>query len=402
MFRGNYFGSSQRSQEETLELSYFFSQEGISLRSALEFVSDGILIVNRKREIVFLNKSGRNICGSVPDGNYTTWPDYVGIYHSENTDTLFDPEEMPVVRALRGENLTDVRLYLNNRLNNSWKCISCNASPILKDQKIVGAIASFRDITEKLENEQRLRIEREAIEEDKIRINRASKLAALGVLAAELGHEINNPLAIIRSGSWMLRKVLSQEVPDRRHALSKLDEIDLTIQRISDIVTSVKNLSRESSREKMGVYKLRDILSDVQNICRPMFSPKGLKLRLNMDNPVLDEKMNCSRVQISEVLINLLANAVDAVESRPDSWIQIDVLKTGTGIRIRFTDSGPGVSEENEKKIFSPFFSTKEIGKGTGLGLSISKEIMKRHGGEIFLNREISANCFEVQLPFHN
>lgn len=353
-------------------------------------MSDGILVVNRNLEMIYMNKSGSEICGIIPDGNYLSWPKHIGVYRSEDLNNLMNADEMPIVRALRGENLTDVRVYLNNVKLKNWKCISCNTSPISKDNTIVGAIISFRDITERLLQEERLRVERES----------SSKLAALGVLAAELGHEINNPLAIIRSGSWILRRILSGEKTDKKHALVKLGEIDQTIQRITDIITSVKNLSRQNSEQEMGFCSLREILQDVQSICGPKFLPKGLTLKLDMNDPVLEGKVFCSRTQISEVFINLMVNAIDAIESSPDPWVRIDVLKTDRGYIIRFTDSGPGVPQEIESRIFSAFFTTKDFGKGTGLGLSISKDIMKKHGGEISLNRNVSASCFEVLLPF--
>ncbi len=491
--------------------------EGISIDTALDFVTDGIIIVNSKLEILFINTSSRIICGMNPEGHYSNWPSHVGVYEKDLV-TLYDPEKLPLVMAVRGETSKNHHLYLKNELLNEWKCVSCNAGPIRSGDKIIGAILSFRDITESVAKEDAVKMEREAyhkilnslpayvftkdlegnytflnekfqldfeptfgvtqssnklynnlisdvrardalviqskepmefsevytnpqtgrhlhmkttriplldktnvvygicgisydvtadferkkeLEEERTKIATASKLAALGMLAAELGHEINNPLAIIRTSSWIMRKILTSDNFSKDLAVVKLDEIDITIQRISDIVTSVKNLSRDSSQEKMQGYLLKDIIRDVQSICGTKFHSKSIEFKLDRNNPLLNETLSCYRVQLSEVLINLIVNAVDAVENLPKPWIKLEIVEADQNLIMRVIDSGTGVPEELEKKIFTPFFSTKEIGKGTGLGLSISKEIMKRHGGDLKLNRHISDSCFEVVLPFN-
>lgn len=498
-----------------MNLGERFNVEKIPLETALNFISDGLMIVNSKLEILMFNDAAKVICGVLPEGHYTNWPSFVGVYQKDKK-TMYDSENLPLVRAIRGEIVSEQHLYLKNEILDAWKTVSCSASPIKDNDVIVGAILTFRDITDTLKKEEQTRKERsfyhkilnslpayvfskdldgnytflnskfkndfqksfgmaptketlvgelawkvsardqqviaskipqefeeeyphaisgqrlhfrttriplmdqdeevygvcgiayditteverkKILEEERNKIATASKLAALGMLAAEIGHEINNPLAIIRTCSWIMRKVFNEEVFQRDFALSKLDEIDNTIQRISEIVTSVKNLSRDSSTETMKKYFLKDILRDVQSICGPKFHTKGIQFILDQQNVLMKEEVECFRVQLSEVFINLIVNAVDAIEESDSPFVKLEILAEPNTLVFRVTDSGPGVSEDIEKKIFAPFFSTKEIGKGTGLGLSISKEIMKRHGGDLILNRRISANCFEVHLP---
>jgi signal transduction histidine kinase len=498
-----------------LNLSERLILKDISLESSLDFISDGLIIVNSELEVIMFNQSAKTICGVVASGPYTNWPDFVGVY-KEDKKTLYHPEDLPLVRAIRGERVTNHVLYLKNSSHNEWKIVSCNANPIMREEKVMGAILIFREITEVVKAEESIQkersfyqkilnsmpayvfskdmdgnytflndkfkedfhqifqknpankinfgevawsaphhdkivvatkqakvfeeeyphfetgkktlfqttripllsqnnevygicgiayditIEREqkkALEEEKTKIATASKLAALGVLAAEIGHEINNPLAIIRTSSWIMRKILSADSIQKDLAMSKLDEIDATVQRLSEIVISVKNLSRDSSSEEMKFYLLKDILRDVQSICGPKFQAKGIQFLIDLQNPILNEEIRCFRVQLSEVFINLILNAVDAVENVEHPWVKLEVLRERKSIIFRFSDSGEGVSADIEKKIFTPFFSTKELGKGTGLGLSISKEIMKKHEGDLLLNRSISASCFEITLP---
>ena len=107
---------------------------------------------------------------------------------------------------------------------------------------------------------------------------------------------------------------------------------------------------------------------------------------------------NCRAVEISQVLLNLIGNAVDAVEDAQDKWLKIAVLDLGPFIEIAVTDSGRGISEAARKKLFQPFFTTKEIGKGTGLGLSISQGIMVAHKGEIRFDLNSPHTRFVVRL----
>lgn len=239
------------------------------------------------------------------------------------------------------------------------------------------------------------------LDEEQARLASASKLAALGMLAAELSHEINNPLAIIRTSSWILKKMLSSETIPTELALEKLHEIDETIQRISEIITSVKNLSRDSSREDMSETVISDVLKDVQSICGPKFKANGIDFRFDYESEFINFKLKCSRIQLYEVFINLIVNAIDALEGLEDErrWISLNIIQDSKTIIFRVCDGGPGVSDEVAKEMFTPFFSTKEVGRGTGLGLSISREIMKKHGGALIWNPRISASCFDVNLP---
>ena len=110
-------------------------------------------------------------------------------------------------------------------------------------------------------------------------------------------------------------------------------------------------------------------------------------------------KVKCRPVQISQVIINLIGNACDAIESLPDKWIKIGIRNASGPIVLFVMDSGRGIPESIAKKIFQPFFTTKDVGKGTGLGLSISKGIMDAHGGSISVDFECENTCFLLSFP---
>jgi C4-dicarboxylate-specific signal transduction histidine kinase len=104
-------------------------------------------------------------------------------------------------------------------------------------------------------------------------------------------------------------------------------------------------------------------------------------------------------VQLSQVFLNLLNNAFDAIEGAPSPWIRVELYSEDDFIEVSVTDSGPGVAKEIRSRIMEPFFTTKPLGKGTGLGLSVSAGIMKAHHGSLFLDETSPNTRFVVRMP---
>jgi len=105
------------------------------------------------------------------------------------------------------------------------------------------------------------------------------------------------------------------------------------------------------------------------------------------------------RVQLSQVLLNLLTNAFDEVLSKKEMWVKISVENLEERLVMKVTDSGTGIPKAVQEKIFLPFFTTKDVGKGTGLGLSLSRSIVNRHHGDFFIDNESLNTCFVVSIP---
>ena len=110
-------------------------------------------------------------------------------------------------------------------------------------------------------------------------------------------------------------------------------------------------------------------------------------------------RIDCRPTEISQVLLNLLNNAVDAVQPLAEKWVELKVRNAGNEIEISVTDSGAGIPEKIRDKMGQPFFTTKVVGHGTGLGLSISKGIVEAHGGRLSLDAECEHTRFVVMLP---
>lgn len=236
------------------------------------------------------------------------------------------------------------------------------------------------------------------IEAERIKNINASKLAALGTLAAEIGHEINNPLGIIKTSSLVLRQMV-MEGSSKEMIEKQIGVIEETTTRIIDIVSALKHVSRDSQNEKMSNCSIMEVLNDVNALCSTKFKLKNIILSYKGNERILQKRVTCLRVQLSQVLLNLLINACDAVGDMQNPCVEVLVDEDESSYFFRVKDSGPGVPLEIQDKIFEPFFTTKSLGMGTGLGLSISKEIMLRQGGDVYLDTLSEKSCFIIKLP---
>ncbi len=139
------------------------------------------------------------------------------------------------------------------------------------------------------------------------------------------------------------------------------------------------------------------MIDDTLELCREKFYQNAIELKVGS---VPDIKLPIRSVQISQVLLNLLNNAFDAVKELPDPNVTIDFELTATDLFIKISDSGSGIPAAITDRIFDPFFTTKEVGQGTGLGLSISRSILLDHQGDIHLLHNEARTTFCVRLPF--
>lgn len=239
------------------------------------------------------------------------------------------------------------------------------------------------------------------IKEQQVQLIHSAKMSSLGEMAGGIAHEINNPLAIISSANSILKKIYKQ--PDRDPVLIEkcTQNIDKTVERITKIIQGLRVVTRDGTGELLSAVTIRDLMSDVLSLCSERFKNHGVGLFVDLDNPVFSTTILCKRVQISQVFINLLGNAYDAVEGLDEKWVKIEFYDLGDFVEFKITDSGKGIPHEIKEKVFKPFFTTKPIGKGTGLGLSLSASIINDHSGSFTIDDQNSNTCFVIQLPSH-
>ncbi len=261
-------------------------------------------------------------------------------------------------------------------------------------------LSVFADWKEKLETtneELDKRVEartKEFEEERKLRLMNA-KLAAVGELAANLAHEVNNPLQIIALRSQQVVDIAEES--DSRPLLELGDSLLKTTKRLTKIANGLRSLSRDGTTESLTRVDTERFLSDIVEVFEPRFASQNIKFE--KVNRVDGLVATFRPTQISQVLMNLVNNAIDAVSKNHERRIILGAEATPTDIEFFVRDNGSGVSAENIKHIMEPFFTTKPFGEGTGLGLSISKQLVDNHRGKITYSRIDEMTEFRVHLP---
>ena len=238
---------------------------------------------------------------------------------------------------------------------------------------------------------------RKLLREQEAKAQFSAKLASLGEMAAGIAHEVNNPLAIIQGSVNIIQHVIEQDPLDKESLIELTNKLSKTTERISKIIKSLKNLSRNGDEDAMVEVNLEQTILQTLDICRQRALQNDIELKLpSFKAPIF---VRGREVQLSQVLLNLLSNAIDAVKSEEEKWIKIEYNFRGSGVDLDVVDSGAGVPAAIRSKIMEPFFTTKEVNQGTGLGLSISKSIMRSHGGELVLVESAKNTTFRMHLP---
>lgn len=270
-------------------------------------------------------------------------------------------------------------------------CQLC-VSPFYVQDQIVGFYIFIHNLT-------LLREKDKLIENQLASLVSSSKLAALGVMAGGIAHEINNPITIISSITRIIRKYIEKGIVAPQKFYKCCDDIDETITRISKIISGLRTVSRDASSEEFAPCAIANIFEDVLALSSEKFKASKISIDINLTDEIYQTVIPCRRVQLSQVFLNMLGNSFDAIEDLGDRWIRIECNKKDDQLVIRFIDSGSGISLAIQDQILNPFFTTKEVGKGTGLGLSLSNSFIKNHNGKLELDNDSKNTCFIITLP---
>lgn len=227
----------------------------------------------------------------------------------------------------------------------------------------------------------------------------SAKMSALGEMAGGIAHEINTPLSAIGMRAEQIAELLDDNPLDKETIKEMSNQIAITVQRIGKIIFGLLSFARSGEKESNSLQPVQRIIDDTLSLCAEKFKNTDIKLSVEMKSP--DIAVDCHVVQASQVLLNLLNNAHDAVlaQDRDKRWIRIEVSNTEEGAQLSVTDSGEKISPSVREKMFQPFFTTKDIGKGTGIGLSLSKGLMESQGGSLLFNDQSEQTCFVMQFP---
>lgn len=346
----------------------------------LDALTDGVVLLRARGEIRVANRAMGELVGRDPQ-------ELVGCRVAELLPFLpSDP-----TRAID---------HLEGALNVQGQTIPVSvATSRLSDRSgfPIGVVLVLRDMREVAALRQRLVI--------------SGRLAAVGELAAGIAHEINNPMAYVRSNLGLLHQhwqtlgtslakhggPLAAGQPQVAELLIEGDELIEEclggVDRVARIVRDVKNISHASARER----ELADMNRLIQRVLRVAATELRDRTRVETHLGELPA-VACAPQELEQVLLNLVLNAHQAMEG--GGRIRIATALEGREVVVYVADDGPGIPSEDQSRVFDPFFTTKPQGEGTGLGLSISYQIVRQHGGEITVTSQPPyGTTFCVRLP---
>ncbi|MBZ4681939.1 MAG: two-component system, NtrC family, sensor kinase [Thermodesulfobacterium sp.] len=244
--------------------------------------------------------------------------------------------------------------------------------------KVIKVVHYVEDVTEKKKIEEQMAI--------------TEKLAAIGQLAAGIAHEINNPLGgIILCLNNVIRSSMDEKTKNQHIKL-----INQGLSRIQNIIKVLLDFSR-TTELNLRVCEIKDLIENVLKLINYYLKEKNIKLKIELEQKLSPVYLDSNKIE--QVLLNLILNAVDAMENSEEKVLTIKVYHKDGKMFIEVSDTGSGIPPHVAEKVFDPFFTTKPLGKGTGLGLFISKSIVEQHGGKIWFTTSEKGTTFVVEIP---
>ncbi len=228
----------------------------------------------------------------------------------------------------------------------------------------------------------------------------AGKLASVGELAAGIAHEINNPVAImVEEAGWIEDLLDEQVMPDSENLAEfrrAVNQIKTQGKRCKEITHKLLSFARKTD-PKAKEIQLNDLVEEMVGLSEQRARFSNVKIKVNLE-PSLP-KVFASPSEMQQVLLNLMNNALDAME-KTGGTMEITTRVDGDDVVLDVADTGVGIPKQNLARIFDPFFTTKAVGKGTGLGLSICYGIIKKMGGQISVNSAVGmGTTFHIRIP---
>ena len=255
--------------------------------------------------------------------------------------------------------------------------------------------AMKHELTERKQAEKQLENACAELQDTRDMLVKSEKLAAVGRLTTGVAHEILNPVNIMS-----MRLQLMKQTADLSDQMKyTLDIFQIQLKRVTDLMDTLGHFSREQ-KEKITTENLNKVLQDILKICAPQLKEK----KIQTDMAFHDELplLSMERGRIQEAIMNIVTNAVEAMDGGKKKRLAIATKPGGSGDRVLLTisDTGPGIVEKDMGRVFDPFFTTKDPAQNTGLGLFVSQSIIEQHGGRMWVEQaENGGATFFIELP---
>ncbi len=386
LIEGTLFDITDRKQAEEL-LERFKRQNELILNSA----GEGIHGLDLKGKTTFINPAAARMIGR-GENELVSRTHHTLLHHSKADGTPYPPDECPIFATLRDGAIHHIDNEVFWRKDGTSFPVEYISTPIRDDLgRVVGAVVTFRDITERKHLEEQLR--------------QAQKMEAVGSLAGGVAHDFNNLLTGILGFADLLLDQLGDADPLRED----VNEIKKAAERAASLARQLLAFSRQQVLAPQ-LLDLNTVVTDLDKMLRRLI---GEHINLVMVRKPALGQVKGDPGQIHQVILNLAVNARDAMPQGGKLTLEtgnVDLdeeyarrhvtVRPGSYVRLTVSDTGIGMDEQTRSRIFDPFFTTKEKGKGTGLGLATVYGIVKQSGGHITVHSEPGrGTAFRIYLP---
>lgn len=438
--------SLQASLEQLKQVEESLAKEREFLNAIIHNITDGIVVCNASGKLTLFNKATREFHGlpvveSLPPEQ---WSEHFALYQADG-QTPLSKTEIPLFRAWQGEIVENVEMVIAPK-HGSTRIVLASGQAIFDHLgKKVGAVVVMRDINDLKRIEAERQQKSEALEKTlrelqqaQIQLIQGEKMSALGNLVAGVAHEINNPVGFLAGNITPALDYINDLFGLLDLYQEKYPQLDPEIQE------EIENMDLDYIREDLpklvgsmreGVKRIRDISTSLRTFSRADTNyPVACNIHDGIDSTIMILKhrlkanetrpeikvireygnlpqVKCYAGQLNQVFMNLLGNAIDALDESNQGRVyaeianQITIKTEFDGYKnqaiIRIKDNGVGMSEAVREKIFDDLFTTKEVGKGTGLGLAIARQIVvEKHSGMVEVNSTLGRGTeFTISLP---
>ena len=373
----------------------------------------------RRQTELILNSAGEGILGLDLEGKHTfVNPAAAGMlgfelteligrqghnmyHHTKESGDRFPEEECPIYQSYRSGRACSITQDIFWRKDGSSFPVRYSCAPLIEGGKVLGAVVTFRDITEQRQIE---------AEKDRLTVQlaQAQKMEAVGTLAGGIAHDFNNILGIIMGYA----EIAGLDLPFDSSAKESIAEVLKATRRAKDLVAQILTFSRKQVQEKRPL-RLVPVIKEALKLLRASL-PATIDIRREIDLVEGDDLTLGDPTQIHQILMNLSTNAAHAMRDHGGilsvsltrialhSAGDAGVMELGPGQYLKLTvqDTGHGMDRSVLDRIFDPYFTTKGPGEGTGLGLAVVHGIVKNHNGAIIVHSEPgTGTAFQVYLP---
>ena len=372
--------ASERAAQET----------ATTLRAMMDSLADGVIVADSSGKFLYWNAVAEKLVRMGPvDTAPEQWSSQYGLFLADRV-TPYPTEQMPLVRAIRGERVESAEMFVRREDGSQGTWLSINAAPLIDAEgQRRGGVSILRDVTAERAAQEQLMV--------------SDRMASVGMLAAGVAHEINNPLAVV-VGSLELGLQDADEILERfgdvelvRELRSDLEAARDAAERVRQITGDLRIFSR-SEEDKSTSVDVRRVLESSVSMAQNEIRHRA-KLVTNFGEV---RRVEANESRLGQVFLNLVVNAAQAIpEGRVDeNEIRITTREISDRVVVEVRDTGAGIPPEVLSQLFTPFVTTKPAGIGTGLGLAICQRIVTSYGGQIEVETEVgTGTVFRVLLP---